>query len=290
MPYPFTGGMRHNRFRRISPLFAGEPRDAIRAAARIYEQALPPRQRKQLGQYFTRLPIGKLLAHLALDPDTRTVLDPMAGHGNLLDATWEAAAERGIEIQRLDGIEIDEATAAACRDRLTRMASTASAPARQIIAADAFDPVSINALPQNAYDLVITNPPYVRYQSRNGNGGGGDAIRAGLSATIASHLSGADKKVWSVLAEGYSGLADLSVPAWILSAAMVRPGRRLALVVPATWRSRDYADVIRYLVLRCFALECIVGESAVRLVFGCACTHSSDRRPAAACGGHRQTL
>ena len=241
-------------------MIEGESHEAIRAAARAYEQALPPWQRKQLGQYFTGLPLGKLLAHLALDPDTSTVLDPMVGHGDLLDAVWEVADNRDIEIQRLDGIEIDQVTAAACRDRLTSMAAARLTPVRQIIAADAFDPASIDALLQNAYDLVITNPPYVRYQSRNANDRGRDAIRAGLSAMIASHLSGADKKVWSALAEGYSGLADLSVPAWILAAAMVKPGGRLALVAPATWRSRDYADAIRYLLLRCFALERIVED------------------------------
>ena len=241
-------------------MFADEPHDAIRVAARAYEQALPPHQRKQLGQYFTGIPLGKLLAHLALNPETRTVLDPMAGHGDLLDATWEAAVERGIAIQRLDGIEIDGATAETCRDRLARIAGTGPAPARQIIAADAFDPASIDALPQHAYDLVITNPPYVRYQSRNGNGGGGNVIRAGLNAIITGHLSGANAKVWRVLADGYSGLADLSVPALLLAATIVRPNGRLALVVPATWRSRDYADVVRYLLLRCFSLECIVED------------------------------
>ncbi|MGB6875378.1 MAG: N-6 DNA methylase, partial [Candidatus Acidiferrales bacterium] len=82
-----------------------DTRDTIRVAARAYEEALPPQQRKQLGQYFTGLPLGKLLAHLALDSETRTILDPMAGHGDLLDATWEAATERCIKLDRLDGIE-----------------------------------------------------------------------------------------------------------------------------------------------------------------------------------------
>ena len=241
-------------------MFTGEIRDAIRAASRSYEQALPPSQRKRLGQYFTGLPLGKLLAHLALHANTRTVLDPMAGHGALLDATWEAATERGITIQRLDGIEIDEATAEICRDRLARMTSTGPGPARWLVTADAFDPASIRALPQQAYDLVITNPPYVRYQSQKRKGEQGDTIRAGLKAVLAGHLCGDEASVWRALADGYSGLADLSVPAWILSAAMVRPGGQLALVVPATWRSRDYADVIRYLMLRCFSLECIVED------------------------------
>ena len=46
---------------------------------------------------------------------------------------------------------------------------------------------------------------------------------------------------------------------WLLS--LVRLGGRLALIVPATWRSRDYADVIRYLLLRFFDLEAIVADT-----------------------------
>lgn len=233
---------------------------AVRAAARAFEQALPHTQRKQLGQYFTGLPLGKMLAHLALDPETVSVLDPMAGHGDLLDATWEAASEQGIALRQLHGIEIDPATAATCRDRLDSIAAAGAEPDLHIVAGDAFDPASVDSLPLPAYDLVITNPPYVRYQARNGGRSSDDTIRAGLRAIIGSHLSTTEQRVWRPLVDGYSGLADLSVPAWLLAAAMVRPGGRLALVVPATWRSRDYADVVRYLLLRCYILECIVED------------------------------
>ena len=256
MPSPSTDGMQPSGLPRIGTVFTDKTRDAIRAVARSYEQALPHGQRKRLGQYFTGLPLGRLLAHLALDTNTRAVLDPMAGHGDLLDATWEAATERGMAIQRIDGIEIDEATAESCRDRLDGMVGTGPGPDRQIVTGDAFDPASIRALPRQAYDLVITNPPYVRHERHKGR----TAVRAGLNAVLAAHLSGAEARVWHALSDGYSGLADLSVPAWILSAAMVRPGGRLALVVPATWRSRDYADVIRYLMLRCFSFEYIVED------------------------------
>jgi len=233
-------------------------RDA-RVAARTYEVALPPQQRKRLGQYFSGLKLGKLLAHLALDSQFRSVLDPMAGHGDLLDATWEAASERGIPLDRLDAIEIDETTAATCRSRLAHT-SGRTQPGQAIIAADAFDPASIEKLPRRSYDLVITNPPYVRYQSRNTDGIAAARIRAGLVAIISACLPDEETTIWRELAEGYSGLADLSVPAWLLAAAMVRPAGRLALVVPATWRTRDYADVIRYLLLRSFSLECIVED------------------------------
>lgn len=239
-----------------------EARRAIRTAARAYEEALPAGQRKQLGQFFTGLPLGRLLAHLALDAQTATVLDPMAGHGDLLDATWEAAAERGIGLERLDGIEIDGVTATACRSRLAQITDgVAQRPDQCIIAGDAFDPASVSALPRCLYDLVITNPPYVRYQARSGNGSKSDPVRAGLAAMVPSSPAERSGNVWSVLIDSYSGLADLSVPAWLQAASLVRPGGRLAFVVPATWRSRDYADVIRYLMLRCFNLELIVEDT-----------------------------
>ncbi|MDE0032467.1 MAG: N-6 DNA methylase [Deltaproteobacteria bacterium] len=238
-----------------------EARRIIRNAARAYEQTLDPVQRKRLGQFFTGVPLGKLLAHLALRPDTRTVLDPMVGHGDLLDATCEAAAERGSSIARLDGIEVDEATADTCRDRLATLIPNDSAPDYSILAADAFDPATLGALPVSSYDLVITNPPYVRHQTRNGNNAAADPARAGLEQIVDSRHMGADSAVWKVLAQNYSGLADLSIPASILAGSLVRPGGQLALVVPATWRSRDYADVIRYMLLRCFALETIVADT-----------------------------
>jgi hypothetical protein len=237
-----------------------EPHNTTRKAMRAFEEALPPRQRKQLGQYFTGLPLGKLLTHLALRSDTRSVLDPMAGHGDLLDAAWEAAAERGISFDCMAGIEIDQATATTCQNRLAQIVCGDKPPELQIIAADSFDPSSVKALSLRSYDLVTTNPPYVRYQAHNANGTRVEKIRSGIAGTIDIRLSGPENTVWKGLTEGYSGLADLSVPSWLLAAAMVRPGGRLAVVVPATWRSRDYADVIRFMLLRCFSLECIVED------------------------------
>ncbi len=240
---------------------ATEKLDTVRAAARAFEATLPSAQRKRLGQFFTGLRLGKLLAHLALDPDTRTVLDPMAGHGDLLDASWEAARERGITLERLDGIELDALTATQCRDRIAQIIGKGATPHQHIVTSNAFDPAAQQNLLMGGYDLAITNPPYVRYQTRDGNDPQGDGTRAGLRAIANSHLPKTENSVWQALIEGYSGLADLSIPSWLLAGLLVRPGGRLALVVPATWRSRDYADVIRYLMLRCFTLHCIVEDT-----------------------------
>ena len=238
-----------------------EARDAIREVARAYEAALPADQRKQLGQFFTGVRLGKLLAHLAIESNTRTILDPMAGHGDLLDATREAAGECGITLGRLDGIEIDSATASMCRDRLSSISAEHGTSDQKIVTGNAFDLTSLKGSPERGYDLVITNPPFVRYQTRNGNGTQAEATRSGLLEIADSRLSGEEGDIWQVLIKGYSGLADLSVPAWLLAGLMVRPGGRFALVVPATWRYRNYADVIRYLLLRCFSLEIIVADT-----------------------------
>jgi type I restriction-modification system DNA methylase subunit len=149
-------------------VLAIEKRNSARATARAYEATLPAEQRKLLGQFFTGMPLGKLLAHLALDSSTRTVLDPMAGHGDLLDAIWEAAEARHSIIERSDGIEIDERTASACRERLTRIVGTHGHTPQHIIAGSSFDIDVLAHLPDEGYDLVITNPPYVRYQARKG--------------------------------------------------------------------------------------------------------------------------
>lgn len=234
--------------------------EAIRSSARSFEQNLPSVQRKRLGQFFTGLPLGTLLAHLALDAKHRDVIDPMAGHGDLLDAAASAAQERGFPLDRLDGMELDPATAAFCVRRSAALRQGGASAETRVVAGSAFDPSRVADLNVDGYDLVITNPPYVRYQSQNCDGAGVDGIRRGLDAIVDARASGASRELWRTLVRGYSGLADLSVPSWFLSSLLTRPGGRLALVVPATWRSRDYADIVRYLLLRFFRLEFIVAD------------------------------
>ena len=236
-------------------------RQEARAIARQYESLLPVHRRKSLGQFFTGLPLGKLLAHLALTSDMETVVDPMAGHGDLLDAVWEAAEERSIPIAKLDGIEIDAGAASTCRERLSKLLKGHNCPSEHVLTGSAFDPDIVGQLLPGGYDLVISNPPYVRYQARKGRGVRDDDVRTGLEAVMDRCVGSLEASFWRHLIQGYSGLADLSVPSWLLAGLLVRPGGRLALVVPATWRSRDYGDLIRYFLLRCFAVEYIVEDT-----------------------------
>lgn len=247
---------------------------SARAAAQRHTRDLPGAQRKRMGQHFSGLQVGRLLAHLALREDTRTVLDPMAGTGDLLDATWEAALERGLALERLDGVEIHPPTAGVCRNRMKALLAATEGPASDIVAGSAFDQAALGQLAASQYDLVITNPPYVRLQGRAKSGICDRATRSQLQDILTERQTSTDAPVWRAVAGGYSGLADLSIPAWLVAAAMVRGGGRLAIVAPAAWRSRDYADVVRYLMATRFEIEHVVeGPRSEWFSDALVCTH-----------------
>src|SRR3546814_1148224 len=81
-----------------------------------------------------------------------------------------------------------------------------AAESSHVLTGSAFDPAAIAALDTPGYDLVITNPPYVRYQSQNGNGAGVGDVRRGLSAIVDARMIGGERTLWQTLVDGYSGL------------------------------------------------------------------------------------
>ncbi|HBO6814853.1 N-6 DNA methylase [Pseudomonas aeruginosa] len=212
-------------------------------------------RRKRLGQYFTGVGLGRVLAALAEADKAKSIVDPMAGSGDLLASCIEINAEPEV----LAAIEIDPVALDACAERL---------PKAHCLLGSAFDPETVTKLPAQAWDLVIANPPYVRYQAFSEKADASHAlpsaiqIRAGLLRTIdlMSALDAEDKRLFAHLVDGYSGLSDLAVPSWILCAAMVKQGGRLAMVLPESWLSRDYATIVHYLLFRWFDVEFVVED------------------------------
>lgn len=219
-----------------------------------------PGRRKRLGQYFTGERLARLLVAIADGSRCRTVLDPMCGSGDML-----AEVSRAAPRAQLVGIEIDLAAYELCSSRFS---DEANKP--HLIHGNAFNWSNISRLPNNCFDLTITNPPYVRYQSFAGNrqmevGDLPDAesVRQGL-LEVAQNLSGLedeDRNIFISLIKGYSGLSDLAVPSWILCAMLTAVGGRLAMVVPESWLNRDYAYPIHYLLLKLFRVLWVVEDS-----------------------------
>lgn len=212
-------------------------------------------RRKRLGQYFTGLGLGRVLASLAQVERAKTIIDPMAGSGDLLASCLDIGAKPEV----LAGIEIDATAHSVCLRRL---------PNAHTLLGNAFDPDVLSRLQAKAWDVVIANPPYVRYQLFSDKSDASQAlpsavqIRSGLlrAIQILPSLDAEDKRLFAHLVDGYSGLSDLAVPSWILCAGLVKPGGRLALVVPESWLSRDYATIVHYLLFRWFEIEFVVED------------------------------
>jgi hypothetical protein len=217
-------------------------------------------RKKRLGQYFSGMPLAKLLASLANAQHARSIIDPMSGDGDMLDACLQIGATP----QHLVGIEIDREAYEHSLGRLRRQRR-----GLQLVLGNAFSPQVIRALPVLMYDLVITNPPYVRYQSLSHGSHGEftfpDAkdVRQGLAEIVdcVPSLDSEDRRLLLRLIESYSGLSDLAVPSWLLCAMLTRVGGTLAMVVPDAWLSRDYALTIQYLLLRWFRIIYVVEDS-----------------------------
>src|SRR5690606_12459712 len=216
-------------------------------------------QKKELGQFFSGNMVAKLLVALSKSDDVRNVIDPMCGIGDML-LQFNSTSN---PITSISGIEIDPLIF----DELkTRMATSKS---KKLIVGNAFDNTIIKKMLPGGYDLVITNPPYVRYQTLNqfekqySSALGMKEIQANLIqslqhfTTIGEH----DKQRFKLIIRNISGFSDLAVPSWILCSLLVKVGGRLAIVVPETWLNRDYAQIVKYLLLQWFQIEYIVEDA-----------------------------
>lgn len=210
---------------------------------------------KRLGQFFTGERPARLLAALTGAHESDRVLDPMLGVGDMLLGVLSLGSPT-----TLGGVEIDPSVFAKSKERLPSES--------HLVLGSAFAPAVIDELPTTAWRTVISNPPYVRYQrsaradSRVPRIPSSLEIRQNLMETIdlLDALDTTDKRLFRAMAHGYSGLADLAVPSWILCAGLVEVGGTLGMLVPTTWLSRDYAHPIRYMLHRWFELGCVVED------------------------------
>lgn len=216
------------------------------------ESLLNAGRKKQLGQYFTDQRVGRLLAALAGAESAKSIIDPMVGSGDLLQACLSVGARP----EKLVGIELDPVAVHHAYLALDGIEGV------DLVLGDAFS----TSLPPAQFDLVITNPPYIRYQSKGQVDGisvpTSAGVRSGLVRAITARkgLSEEDRELWCRIAKEYPGTSDIAVPAWILSAALVREGGVLAVVAPQAWLSRNYAQAVRRLLDSAFEIEFIVED------------------------------
>lgn len=225
-------------------------------------------RRKRLGQYFTGGKLARLLVTLASPEHMHSAIDPMCGNGDMLSVVQSIYPNAS-----LAGIEIDRYAYELC---LSRLIGLRKRPV-SLLHGNAFSWSVISSLPSTSFELVVANPPYVRYQSYAGNSDrntefgespSAKEVRRGLMeiAQNIEHLEKQDREIFVSIIRAYSGLSDLAVPSWILCMMLTAVGGRLAMVVPEAWLNRDYAYPIHYLLLKLFRILYVV-EDANRVWF-----------------------
>lgn len=193
------------------------------------------RRRKARGAFFTPPALCGYLARWAVREAGDRVLEPSCGEAAFLLALAEQLRERGAAGHepaasgrvegRLDGVELHRASAVQARAVLAAAGLTA-----RIRVAD-----FLEVEPEPVYDAVVGNPPYVRYQDFSGEArtrGRQAALRAGVRLT---------------------NLASSWAAFTVHAALFLRPGGRLALVLPAELLSVNYAAQVREFLMRRFA-------------------------------------
>jgi adenine-specific DNA-methyltransferase len=183
--------------------------------------------RKARGAFFTPPALCQYVVDWAVRSATDDVLEPSCGDAEFLLAAAArhdrlgsvGPAERG----RLVGVELHASSARQAEERIRAAGHDAA--------------VTVNDFfllpPEPAYDVVVGNPPYVRYQDFSGESRARSreaALRAGV---------------------GLTGLASSWAAFSVHAALFLRPGGRLGLVLPAELLTVNYAaDVRRFLMER----------------------------------------
>lgn len=186
--------------------------------------------RKARGAFFTPDPLARYVTNWAIRDVADNVLEPSCGEATFLLAaidrltTLHAGAATPIT-PHLDGVELHEPSARAAREVLGQAGVDA-----RVQVGDFF-----TIAPSSSYDVVIGNPPWVRYQSFSGEARARSreaALRAGVPM---------------------SGLASSWAAFTVHAALFLKRGGRLGLVVPGELLTVNYAAEVRRFLMQRFA-------------------------------------
>lgn len=182
---------------------------------------------KLRGGYYTPATLAEWLCGWAIQSASDTVLEPSCGDGAFLEAAAQRLQSLGatpVEIaHQLTGVEIIPAEAKSAAKRLR---PTLGRAADDIVQnSDFFS--WWRASEQPAFDAIIGNPPFIRYQSFP------EPHRTVAMAIMGEHGLTPNR------------LTNIWVPFVVAATASLKPGGRLALVLPAEVLQVTYAAQLR---------------------------------------------
>ncbi len=192
---------------------------------------------KLRGGYYTPLDLAAFIASWVKEIDPKKVLEPSCGDG----AFFQAMADvKGFARSSVVGFELDEDEAG----KASRRASELGLRKAEVHATD-FLGYAIDNMGEGGdrFDAVVGNPPFVRYQF--------------LPPTFQAR----SEQIFDELDLKFTKHTNAWVPFILASLALLRPGGRLAMVVPAEIIHVTHAQSLRsYLGRQCRRLVIIDPE------------------------------
>lgn len=213
-----------------------------------FETKLPADPQKLRGGYYTPKPVAEFLVRWAVRTGRERVLEPSCGDGNFVLPLTERIRSlvpqgRATAAPRVVAVEVEPGELTKAQLRLAS-SSGARVPV-EWIGDDFFH--AYPALREQGVDVVVGNPPFIRFQY----------FREESRDTAFEHLRDAGYKP-TKLANAWAAFVQLSIE-------LLRPGGRLAMVIPAELLQVQYAAELRSRLVASFDHIIIVGFK--RLIF-----------------------
>lgn len=194
---------------------------------------------KLRGGYYTPAPIAEFICQWAITDPSQKVLEPSCGDGNFIEAAIRRFLDLGITRDKLfghiKGIELVKTEAEKSKYRAAEYGLNSTT----IIQSDFFDYLS-DANGDGKYDVVIGNPPFIRYQ----------------------HFPEQHRtKAFEMMQEmglRPNKLTNIWVPFLVLSANILTDNGKLGMVIPAELFQVKYAAETRVFLSNFFSRITIV--------------------------------
>ena len=175
-------------------------------------------EQKLRGAYYTPLRLANAMVSLFAPENIQTVLEPSCGDGVFLDSLFSVGLMEQISMIQAIEIESEEANKVAERYKETKNVD--------VICEDFFDFYQRN-YKSSQYDLILGNPPYIRYQ----------------------YLTEEQRKIQSDILTTHGMKANKLINAWVAFVVacvqMLSENGKIAFVLPAEILQVAYAEDLR---------------------------------------------
>ncbi len=191
---------------------------------------------KLRGGYYTPLDLATFIARWIKEISPTRVLEPSCGDGVFFEALAKA---KGFKSANVLGFELEEEESAKAQNRARESGLAATTVRNADFLQWALDQFIVG----DKFDAVVGNPPFVRYQY------------------LPAQFQARAEQVFKQLSLPFTKHTNAWVPFILASMALLRPGGRLAMVVPAEIIHVTHAQSLRsYLGRECRRLVIIDPE------------------------------